>query len=91
MKVKRVLPVQPFAATQQYDWRQATPRKPDDLLVGKTIFYLRPMPSVSFDPEAQMIAVEPEGRVENTAIFPGHMQKCLLQPGMDAKRAVFLG
>ena len=35
---------------------------PGDLWVGKTIFCLRPMPNVKFDPVAQMIAVEPEGK-----------------------------
>ena len=41
MKVERVLPVQPFVSNKQYDWRQGTPEKPDDLWVGKTIFYLK--------------------------------------------------
>ena len=97
VKVERVLPVQPFIATQQYDWRQATPRKPDDLWVGKTIFYLRPMPSVSFDREAQIIAVEPEGKGRKHSYLPrtyaevfATVRDCPRPDAQDLKRAVFL-
>ena len=70
VKVQRVLPVHPFAASKQYDWRQQVPQKPDDVWVGKTIFYLRPIPQVSFDRDAQMIAIEPEGKGRKHSYLP---------------------
>ena len=70
VKVERVLPIAPYVANQQFDWRQQTPQKPDDLWVGKTIFFLRPIPKVSFDNQVQMIAVEPEGKGRKHAYLP---------------------
>ena len=70
VKVERVLPIAPYVVTKQFDWRQQAPQKPDDLWVGKTIFFLRPIPKVSFDKQVQMIAVEPEGKGRKHAYLP---------------------
>ena len=70
VKVERVLPIQPFVATKQYDWRKALPGKPDDLWVGKTIFSLRPMPKVSFDDEPVMIGISPDGNQRKHSYLP---------------------
>ena len=70
VKVERVLRVAPYVANKQFDWRQQVPQKPDDLWVGKTIFFLRPIPKVSFDTQVQMIAVEPEGKGRKHAYLP---------------------
>ena len=69
VKVERVLPNAPYVVTKQFDWRQQAPQ-PDDLWVGKTIFFLRPIPKVSFDKQVQMIAVEPEGKGRKHAYLP---------------------
>ena len=70
VKVERVLPIAPYVASKQFNWRQQAPQKPDDLWVGKTIFYLRSIPQVSFDSQVQMIAVEPEGKGRKHAYLP---------------------
>ncbi|CAE7215243.1 Eef2k, partial [Symbiodinium sp. CCMP2456] len=95
VKVERVLPIQPYVAKQQYDWRKALPGKPDDLWVGKTIFYLRPMPRVSINEEPIMISIEPEGKRKKHSYLPRAdsesyltARDCPRPDSQDTKRAI---
>ena len=70
VKVERVLPVQPYVAQKQYNWRKTRPGNPDELWVGRTIFFLRPMPSVKTSNEPIMISIDPEGKGRKHSYLP---------------------